>query len=66
MEQFIQKKKKGKMGAPYPLSVKLCEKQPVPTSQERQAQETIKGSGTTKGSFSEQGSAALRGKVPIS
>lgn len=59
MEQFIKKKTKGKMGAPYPLSVKFCEKQPMPTSQEGQAQETTKSPGTTKGSFSEQRSAAL-------
>lgn len=38
MEQFIQKKEKRKMGILHPLSVKLCEERPVPTSWECQAQ----------------------------
>lgn len=65
MEQFIQKKK-GKMGAPYPLSVKLCEKRPMPTSQERQVQgRGLLALGQPRAASMSR-AVLLRAKVPIS
>lgn len=48
------------MGAPHPLFVKLCDKRPVPSGWEHQAQGRGCSPRITTGSLPEQGSAALR------